>query len=174
MISIPKAFASMFEPACARSTRIWGMFERPLPALCKSIIASESSIKYLQTWWATLRVEDPLGFPGKFRFKSLPSGKYLDFDLYPGILTTGTIRIVPAKVSGFNGLSFSVNEFPSRWVQADGPVNSSPCIPPRIVIVGPGLLPWIIVTGVAHGSPKLTSNKGRSIVRIVPRLIVFR
>ena len=43
-----------------------------------------------------------------------------------------------------------------------------------MVMVGPGRLPWMTVTDVDHGSPMLTSSKGKSIVRIVPHFTNFR
>ena len=141
MISIPKAFARMFEPACAKLARSCGIFERPIPALCKSTIASTSENKYFQVWAATRRVVEPFMSPGKLRFKSRPSGKYLDFERYPGKFTIGTIRIVPANCIGSRGFPASVNVFERRCVHVEGPVNSSPCTPPRIVMVGPGRMP---------------------------------
>ena len=78
IISIPNALASIFEPAWARFARIWGMFDLPFPALCKSTIASASENKYFHVWAATRFVVEPLGSPGKWRLRSRPSGKYLD------------------------------------------------------------------------------------------------
>ena len=60
-----------------------------------------------------------------------------------------------------------------RFVQALGPVNSSPCVAPIIVTTGPGLTPWNTIIGIGHESPMSTSSSGMWTVRISPGLIFF-
>ena len=90
------------------------------------MITSESLIRLRFTVYATLDVVLPLEWPGKARFRSLPSGKYLDLDRYPGRFRTGTILTVPAIEEGSNAPSGPVNIEERRLVQALGPVNSFP------------------------------------------------
>ena len=117
------------------------MLDRPVAALCRSMIPSESLIRLRFTIEATLDVVLPLEWPGKARFRSLPSGKYLDFERYHGRFRTGTILTVPAIVLGSNAPSGPVNMEERRFVHALGPVNSFPWVPPIIVTTGPGLTP---------------------------------
>ena len=86
---------------------------------------------------------------------------------------TGTILTVPAIDCGSNSPPGSVNFEDSKLVQALGPVNSSPWVAPIIVITGPGLTPWKIVTGIGHESPMSTSSSGIMMVLISPVLILF-
>ena len=81
----------------------------------------------------------PLARPGNAHL-SLPSGKYLDLDRFRKFIT-GTIRTVPAIDCGSNSPPGSVNFEDNKLVQALGPVNSSPCVAPIIVMTGPGLTP---------------------------------
>ena len=75
--SMPNALAIRLLARWARFARICGMLVRPTAAVCRSITWSLPLMTLFHRRWATREVVLLSGFPGKLRFRSLPSTMYL-------------------------------------------------------------------------------------------------